>query len=156
MKFYSPVELAFAGIVAAMRELHGTWHLVDWTVTVDDTVTRPFGGKAEGLLTYTDDGRMWATLQRKGRSLLGTGTLAAATAEQRAAAAAGYLAYAGRYSLDDGRVTHHVEVSLFPDWVGDVQVRQIGWTDEGDLILSTLPTKTAAGRTVVNRLRWRK
>ena len=139
-----------------MRELQGTWHLVEWTVTVDDTVTRPFGGKAEGLLTYTDDGRMWATLQRRDRGKLGTGTLAAATAEQRAAAAAGYLAYAGRYTLDDGRVTHHVEVSLFPDWVGDEQIRQIGWTDDGDLVLSTLPEKTAAGRTVINRLRWRK
>lgn len=139
-----------------MRELKGTWHLVEWTVTVDDTVTRPFGGQAEGLLTYTDDGRMWATLQRKNRRPLGTGTLAAATAEERAAAAAGYLAYAGRYTLDDGRVTHHVEVSLFPDWVGDDQIRQVGWTDEGDLVLSTLPAKTAAGRTVINRLRWRK
>lgn len=139
-----------------MRQLHGTWHLVEWTVTVDDTVTRPFGGQAEGLLTYTADGRMWATLQRKDRRPLGTGTLAAATAEERAAAAAGYLAYAGRYTLDDGRVTHHVEVSLFPDWVGDDQIRQIGWTDEGDLVLSTLPAQTAAGRTVINRLRWRK
>ena len=139
-----------------MRELHGTWHLVEWTVTVDDTVTRPFGGKAEGLLTYTPDGRMWATLQRRDRRPLGTGTLAAATAEERAAAAAGYLAYAGRYTLDDGRVTHHVEVSLFPDWVGDDQIRQIGWTEEGDLVLSTPPATTAAGRTVINRLRWRK
>lgn len=139
-----------------MRELQGTWHLVEWTVTVDDTVTRPFGGQAEGLLTYTDDGRMWATLQRKDRPSLGTGTLAAATAEQRGAAAAGYLAYAGRYTVEDGRVTHHVEVSLFPDWVGDDQMRLIGWTDEGDLVLSTPPEKTAAGRTVINRLRWRK
>jgi hypothetical protein len=139
-----------------MRELQGTWHLVDWTVTVDDTVTRPFGGQAEGLLTYTDDGRMWATLQRRDRPLLRTGTLAAATAEQRAAAAAGYLAYAGRYTLHDGQVTHHVEVSLFPDWVGDDQLRQVTWTDDGDLVLSTLPEKTAAGRTVINRLRWRR
>ena len=139
-----------------MRELQGTWRLVEWTVSVDDTLIRPFGGKAEGLLTYTDDGWMWATLQRKDRAPLRTGTLAAATAEQRAAAAAGYLAYAGRYTLDGGQVTHHVEMSLFPDWVGDVQVRHVSWTDDGDLVLSTPPEKTAAGRTVVNRLRWRR
>lgn len=138
-----------------MDSLVGTWRLVDWTASVDETVTRPFGGKAEGILTYTDDGRMWATLQRKDRAPLGSGTLAAATAEQRAAAAAGYLSYAGRYEVDGDRVIHHVEVSLFPDWVGDHQIRLIGW-DDGDLILSTEPQTTPSGRVVVNQLQWRR
>ncbi|HVR32480.1 MAG TPA: lipocalin-like domain-containing protein [Acidimicrobiia bacterium] len=138
-----------------MDLLVGTWHLVDWTASVNATVIRPFGGRAEGLLTYTDDARMWATLQRRDRPRLGTGTLAAATAEQRGAAAAGFLSYAGRYTVDGDRVTHHVEVSLFPDWVGDQQVRLIGW-EQGDLVLSTPPETTTGGRTVVNRLRWRR
>ncbi|MEX0756893.1 MAG: lipocalin-like domain-containing protein, partial [Acidimicrobiia bacterium] len=89
-----------------MESLVGTWRLVDWTASVDDTVTRPFGGRAEGILTYTEDGRMWATLQRQDRALLGSGTLAAATAEQRAVAAAGYLSYAGTYTVDGDRVIH--------------------------------------------------
>ncbi|MEX2279516.1 MAG: lipocalin-like domain-containing protein [Acidimicrobiia bacterium] len=138
-----------------MESLVGTWRLVDWTASVDDTVTRPFGGRAEGILTYTEDGRMWATLQRRDRVLLGSGTLAAATAEQRAAAAAGYLSYAGTYTVDGDRVIHHVEVSLFPDWVGDEQIRMIGWQD-GDLVLSTEPHTTPSGRVVVNRLQWRR
>lgn len=138
-----------------MESLVGTWRLVDWTASVDDTVTRPFGGRAEGILTYTEDGRMWATLQRKDRTPLGSGSLAAATAEQRAAAAAGYLSYAGSYTVDGDRVIHHVEVSLFPDWVGDEQIRLIGWED-GDLVLSTEPQTTPSGRVVVNRLQWRR
>lgn len=142
-------------MVPPMRELRGTWRLVEWTVTVDETVTRPFGGQAEGVLTYTDDGWMWATLQKKDRSPLGTGTLAAATAEQRAGAAAGYLAYAGRYTVDGEQVHHHVEFSLFPDWVGADQVRLISWED-GDLVLTTPPATTPAGRIVVNRLRWQR
>jgi hypothetical protein len=137
-----------------MRDLIGTWKLVDWTASVDGTVTRPFRGRVAGLLTYTVDGWMWATLQRTDRSPLGTGTLAAATAEQRAAAANGYLSYAGRYSTNGGdRIVHHVEVSLFPDWVGEDQVRLIDWVD-GDLVLSTPPEASAGGRTVVNRLQW--
>ncbi|HSJ27069.1 MAG TPA: lipocalin-like domain-containing protein [Acidimicrobiia bacterium] len=138
-----------------MRSLVGTWRLIDWTVSVGDAVTRPFGGEAEGLLTYTADGRMWATLQRRGRPALGTGTLAAATAEQRAAAALGYLSYTGSYTLDGDRVVHHVEMSLFPDWVGEDQVRLVEWV-EGDLVLATPPATTSAGRVVVNRLRWRR
>lgn len=135
--------------------LVGNWELVEWTATVDGTVVRPFGGKAEGWLTYTADGRMWAALQRQGRPLLGTGTLAAASAEQRAAAAAGYLAYGGRYTVDGDRVIHHVETSLFPDWIGGDQIRLIGWVDD-DLVLSTVPETSVGGRTVVNRLRWRR
>jgi hypothetical protein len=138
-----------------MPSLVGTWRLVDWTASIDGVEKRPFGGRAEGLLTYTDDGWMWATLQRIGRDPLGTGTLAAATAEQRASAAAGYLSYAGRYTFDGDRVHHHVEVSLFPDWVGDDQERLIDWID-GDLVLSTPPTTSATGREVIQRLRWRR
>ena len=136
-----------------MDDLVGTWRLVEWTASVDGTVTRPMGGNVDGLLTYTADGRMWATLQRKDREMIHTGTLAAATAAQRAAAAAGFLSYAGRYTVDGGAVVHHVEVSLFPDWVGDEQLRLIDWVD-GDLVLSTPPEKTHGGRTIVNRLRW--
>ena len=129
--------------------------MVEWTASVDGTVLRPFGGKAEGWLTYTEDGRMWAALQRRDRPAIGTGTLAAATAEQRAAAAAGYLAYGGRYTMNGDRVLHHVETSLFPDWIGADQIRLISW-DGDDLVLSTPEERSAGGRTVVNRLRWRR
>ena len=139
-----------------MDQIIGTWRLVDWTASIDGVVTRPFGGSAEGLLTYTADRRMWATLQRRDRARLGTPTLAAATARQRAAAAAGFVSYAGRYTVNgDSVVVHHVEVSLFPDWVGDDQMRYVEWED-GDLVLSTPPATTSTGRVVVNRLRWRR
>lgn len=138
-----------------MRSLVGNWVLVEWTASVDRTVVRPFGGTVDGHLTYTADGRMWAALQRRDRPPLGTGTLAAASAEQRAAAAAGYLSYGGRYTVDGDRVVHHVDTALFPDWVGRKQVRLVEW-DGDELILATLPETSVGGRTVVNRLRWRR
>lgn len=138
-----------------MQTVVGNWFLVEWIATVDATLVRPFGGVAEGFLTYTADGRMWAALQRSDRSRLGTGTLAAASADQRAAVAAGYLAYGGRYTVDGDRVIHHVETSLFPDWIGDDQVRIVEWVED-DLVLSTPPEATVGGRLVVNRLRWRR
>ena len=129
--------------------------LVEWIASVDDTVVRPFGGVVDGHLTYTADGRMWAARQRRDRPPLGTGPLAAAPAERRAAAAAGYLSYGGRYFVDGDRVVHHVDTALFPDWVGGEQVRQVEW-DGDELILATLPETSTGGRTVVNRLRWRR
>jgi hypothetical protein len=44
-----------------------------------------------------------------------------------AAAANGYIAYAGRFSVDEaaGTVTHHIELSLSPNWVGTDQIRVV-------------------------------
>ena len=144
-----------------MNDLIGTWRLVDWSFSVDaGRETRPWGGVAVGLLTYTEDGRMWAALMRPDRVASPTETLSGAPADVRASAAAGYLTYAGRYSIRDQEVIHHVEVSLLPNWVGIDEVRIASWLENGDgtrdLVLSTHPTTTGAGRTTVNRLRWRK
>jgi hypothetical protein len=144
-----------------MDDLIGTWRLVEWTVHIgDDAPEHPFGGDPVGLITYTPDGRMWATLMRRRRPGLGTHTLAGAASAARAEAAAGYVGYAGTFEIDGEGVTHHVEVSLFPDWVGGEQRRLVRWlaVEQGppDLELSTPPEPTRDGRTVVNRLRWRR
>ena len=78
-----------------------------------------------------------------------------ADARRSAEAAAGYLAYAGTYEVHGDVVNHHVEVSLFPNWVGGVQQRLVAWED-GDLVLSSVGTATRDGRTAVNRLHWRR
>ena len=141
-----------------MRSLVGTWRLVEWTFTVDASrPTRPWGGHPGGLLTYTDDGRMSASLMSHGRPTVPTRTLSAAPIDIRAAAAAGYLSYAGSYSMDGDDVLHHIELSLMPNWVGTTERRLIEWipSEEGhDLVLSTPPTRTDGGRMAINRLRW--
>jgi len=148
-------------MIETNEQLVGTWRLVDWTFCVDGSrERRPFGGNATGLLTYTPDGRMWAALMRKDRPDVPTRTLSAASPDLRAAVAAGYLNYAGRYTVGDAHVDHHVEISLLPNWVGGVQRREIEWIDNGaegpDLQLSTPATPTDGGRTTVERLRWRR
>lgn len=45
--------------------------------------------------------------------------------DELAAAAGGYLNYAGPYTVvDDGLIAHHVEVSLLPNWIGGTQYRR--------------------------------
>ncbi|MCL1692844.1 MAG: lipocalin-like domain-containing protein, partial [Actinomycetia bacterium] len=153
-------SLALPRIVRAMHELIGTWRLVEWTFTVNDSrPTHPWGGDPVGLLTYSEDGRMSASLMSVGRPPAPTRTLSAAPVDIRAAAAAGYLSYAGAYTLEGDDVLHHIELSLMPNWVGRTERRHIEWlaTESGkDLILSTPPTRTDGGRTAVNRLRWGK
>lgn len=143
-----------------MPSLIGTWELVGWTASVGDREHRPFRGDVVGRLTYTDDGRMWATLMRRERSPISSATLAEATEHERAAAAAGYISYAGTFTDRGDTVVHHVELSLLPNWVGDDQVRLVAWIPNGDggddLELSTPPKTGRGGEDIVNRLRWRR
>ena len=143
-----------------MSYLIGTWELVGWTASVGHRLHHPFGGDVVGRLTYTSDGHMWAALMRRDRQPVTAPTLAAATEAERASAAAGYLSYSGTYTETDGTVTHHVELSLLPNWVGEDQVRVVTWVpgDNGSshLELSTVPARGRAGGRIVNRLRWRR
>jgi hypothetical protein len=86
-----------------------------------------------------------------------TRTLSAAPPTLRAAAASGFVTYAGSYTVDGEDVIHHVEVSLLPNYVGNDERRHVDWveTDNGlDLELTTPPTDTDGGRKVVERLQW--
>ena len=67
------------------HDLVGSWKLVDWTVRMNGgREVRPFGGKATGVITYTDEGRMVATLMRTDRPTIGTKSFNEATAMERA------------------------------------------------------------------------
>lgn len=133
----------------------GNWRLSEWTASVNGRRVRPFGGVSTGLLIYTADGRMSATLMRTDREDLDSGTLAAAKEHERAHAAAGYISYGGRWYLSGDIVTHEVEVSLFPDWIGGKQLRRVKWLGD-DLELSTPEEHSQGGATVVNRLTWQR
>jgi hypothetical protein len=66
-----------------------------------------------------------------------------------------YLSYAGTYSLEDDYVTHHVELSIFPNWQGGKQRRRIVRGDNGELMLvARLEEGTPEARTA--RLTWRR
>jgi hypothetical protein len=141
-----------------MHDLIGTWRLVDWTVSLGDRLVKPFSGKSTGLLTYTSDGRMTASLMKMGRESIGTTSFAEATSRQRAAASTGYISYAGSYHVDGDLVHHQVELSLFPDWEGDIQTRRIGWVDadDGTEQLELSYVQNGASRMATNTLLWRR
>ena len=124
-------------------ELHalvGTWRLVSWEnrVAAGD-VTYLLGPDAAGYLTYTADGYVFVSLMRAERAPFAAGDLLAGSPEERAAAAAGYVSYAGTFEVRGDRVVHHVLASLFPNWVGTEQERFVGWDGER-LLLSTAPS----------------
>ena len=60
------------------------------------------------------------------------------TVEEKNAAMDTFFSYCGRYEVQDDKVIHHIEVSVFPNWTGMKQERI--YSLEGDrLTLSTPP-----------------
>jgi hypothetical protein len=122
------------------QPLRGTWRLVSWeNRSASGEVTYPMGPDSIGYLTYTADGYVFVVLMRAARAAFTADDLLSGSADERAAAAAGYISYAGTYELRADRVIHHVKASLFPNWIGTAQERRVGW-DGPRLLLSTAPT----------------
>ena len=141
--------------VQAPDALVGAWRLVSWeNRAADGQVTYPMGSDALGCLLYTADGHFSVTISRRGRAGFAAGDLLSASAEEQARAVEGFVAYAGRYSFHGDRVIHHVELSLFPNWVGSDQERWIELAEDR-LTLSASPL-LLAGRQQIPRLVWER
>jgi len=129
--------------IVAQHPFVGAWRLLSWEArTADGRITYPWGEEVAGYLLYTADGHMSAALMAAGRPRFAVDDILGGTVEERAQAAQTYLSYAGTYEIGDGEVVHHVELSLFPNWVGDVQ-RRFFALEGHRLTLSTGPTLQA-------------
>jgi hypothetical protein len=109
------------------EQILGAWQLASWSAVDVATGERsyPFGPDAMGLIMYTTDGYMSAQIMVPGRADYDVADFAGGTQQQAAAAASGYMAYSGPYEVDEkaGVVRHHLELSLMPNWLNTVQVR---------------------------------
>ena len=106
--------------------LIGAWALQSYAArSIDGSeLIYPLGVDAQGIIMYTPDGYMSAQLMRSGRPRFSGDDMQLAPEHELAAAASGYLTYAGPYSVvGDGLIAHHVEVSLLPNWIGGTQYR---------------------------------
>jgi hypothetical protein len=146
-----------------LNDLVGTWFLQEWDCTLNgDYHNHPFGKHAQGVITYSPGGRMSAVLMKANRANLSVPSLLQATDEEKVSAVNGYVSYAGQWRVDGDQVSHLVDFSLLPNWIGTDLIRMMSWTKEfsaadepTQLILSTTPQATRSGKMVVNRLRWK-
>jgi hypothetical protein len=136
----------------------GTWRLIS-CIDRDEkgNKTFPFGENPDGFLIYSSDGFVSAHLERRERPLHHSADPMAGTPEECVTTSKGYLAYCGHYILEEEkqRVTHHMTVSLFPNWLGCAQVRLASF--EGDhLILRTEKPMVVDGHLATAELVWRR
>jgi hypothetical protein len=134
---------------AVENPLLGTWELSSYVVTTDAGVrSTPYGDHPIGYLSYSPDGRMQVVGTASGRF---APREAALTDREQAALQETMFAYAGAYSLEPGKVIHHVAVSWNEVWNGTDQVRS--YEIHGDTLTLTSrlidPASGAEARYVV-------
>ena len=135
----------------------GTWKLVTSEFrTSDGKVSYPLGEKAVGILLYDSGGRMAVQLMRPDRPKFASGDMRGGTPEEIKTAAEGYVAYFGTYDVDEkqGSVVHHVEASLFPNWLGQDQMRFFEFSD--DLLTLRTPPILSGGQEITGVLVWKR
>jgi hypothetical protein len=128
-----------------VEDLLGAWRLESAVEVFDDGERRnEFGPNPGGFLCYNAAGVMSATLGDSARPPVSAGDPQSGTDEDYEKMARRFIAYAGPFSVDvdNGTVTHHVEVALFPNWQGGDQVRHV--TIEGGRLTIIASDRTSA------------
>lgn len=123
----------------------GTWHLTNWTSLKNETPAGyPMGEDAKGQIIYSAEGYMCAFLMRadfpEGTALADPDTC---------------LSYGGTWEFGDGKITHQVDFSSLPHWVGRPLVRYVD--RQGDVMtLRTEPEFSKSGNRYEHVLVWQK
>jgi len=113
------------------KQLIGTWRLVAFEDRKDKNDpnsewTYPYGKNPKGYIIYDETGHVMIQAMRTPPPLkFASGDDQRPTPEEAQTVYLGYVAYFGTYSIDEGKhtVTHHVEGSLNPGFVGTDQQR---------------------------------
>lgn len=98
----------------------GTWKLKTYLVTTAGMRSTPYGENPTGYLSYSADGRMQVVGTASGRIISRD---RAPTNEEQIALHKTMFAYEGTYSVEAGKVTHHVDISWNEVWNSTDQVR---------------------------------
>ena len=137
------------------HRLIGSWRLLDVEHIDDDgEVGRPFGESPQGLLIYTPEGTMSATLMHSGRPNFAAADILAASDAERIAAFASASAFAGRYEIVGEEICHHLEIATYPNWTGTDQLRRFELTDTHLTLYP--PRMRMEGKTRRAEVRWER
>ena len=135
----------------------GTWKLVSSEFRRSNgEVTYPIGRNTSGMLMYDANGHMSVQIMRPNRPAFASSDQLQGTPEEIKSAYKGFVAYFGTYEVnkEEGTITHHVEGSPFPNWVGTDQ-RRFFELYGNRLTLSTPPVPFG-GEQVTARLIWER
>jgi hypothetical protein len=133
--------------------LLGTWKLQSHVATTAaGERTTLYGERPTGYLTYSPDGRMHAIGTSDGRTVPKG---AAPTDDRRLTLYDTMFAYAGTYTLEQDKVTHHVDISWNHHWTGTDQIRFYKLTGN-TLVITTNEISPTTGAETHYVVTWEK
>ncbi len=137
------------------EDLIGAWTFVTWTITRDDgQVTHPFQPDPGGMILYTPDGAMSATIHAGNRPRFSSDDIRKQSDAAKAAAFDTYFHYSGTWEIRGDDVVHHLTAALNPNLIGTEQVRHTAF--DGDLLTLSVAEPLGGGRSRHHSLTWRK
>ena len=109
----------------------GTWKPISFELHLfDGTVMKPFGDKPVGLAIFDNNNNFMAQVMKPGRREFEVDSQLGGTSEEIKEAFEGCVAYYGISEVkDDKTVINKVSGSLFPNWIGNDQVRYYKFYD---------------------------
>lgn len=135
----------------------GTWTLVSQEYRDEnDQVVYPAGTESAGVIIYDAAGNMAVQIMRLDRPPFASGDILDGTDAEIRAAYQGYNAYFGTYTVDEAQriVTHHLSGALFPNRVGQDQIRYFAF--EGTRLTLKTPPILRAGANLRGTLVWQR
>jgi hypothetical protein len=126
------------------EQVVGAWKFLSLKATKPDgEVIHPYGEDLYGMLVYTASGHMSFLGMRRDRPQFASDDAFEGTPEEIQEAFEGFDAYCGTYEVDEekGTVTHHVEGSRLPGWVGTDQVRHFRLSGNRLILTASFPVK---------------
>jgi hypothetical protein len=126
------------------EQLVGAWKFMSMTAKKPNgEVVHPYGEDLYGMLVYTASGHMSFLGMRRDRPQFASDDPFDGTPEEIQTAFEGFDAYCGTYEvdMDKGTITHHVDASRLPGWVGTDQVRHFRFSDDRLILTASFPVK---------------
>jgi hypothetical protein len=123
------------------EDLIGTWRLRSWkNLGSDGSSVDPLGETPLGYIFYNHDGYMSVEIMAAHRVPYAEADPLGGTPDEQSAAISTYLSYSGPFEVlpEQDTVIHHIEISSYPNWIGNAQVR-FARLDGDLLMLSTKP-----------------
>jgi len=117
----------------------GSWELKEWTAElIDESVVYPFGEDVIGRITYDSNGMMAVQIMKNKRNQFLSEDPLQAQPDEVVAAYNVFIAYCGNYEINHNtnQVVHQIEISSFPNWIGQNQIRNFEFIGN-ELTLST-------------------
>jgi len=137
----------------AREDFIGTWRLASVETRKEDESLHRRGSRT-GYIIYSADGYMSVAFMKESRTEFASGDIRGGTVEEKVEALNGYISYSGKYEVAGDRVYHNIEVSLFPNWIGNRQERHFEL--DGDQLTLSTPLQLVGGMMLSSHLVWER